>query len=63
MPFTAACAQIAPIKGKIERNLDAIADAIAQASAEGADLVMLPEASTSGYFLEGAVLESSLSPA
>lgn len=61
MPITVACAQIAPVKGQVPRNLDAIAAAIRQASDEGADLVLLPEASTSGYFLEGGVLEASLS--
>ena len=60
MPITVACAQIAPAKGQVQKNLDTIADAVRQASSEGADLVMLPEASTSGYFLEGGVLEASL---
>ena len=62
MRFTVACAQIAPVKAEVDRNLDTIAAAILQASGEGADLVVLPETSTSGYFLEGGVLESSLSP-
>lgn len=60
MPFNVACAQIAPKKGQVEQNLDSIADAIGLAAREGADLVLLPEASTTGYFLEGGVLEDSL---
>lgn len=62
MRFTVACAQIAPAKAEVDRNLDTIASAVLQASTEGADLVVLPETSTSGYFLEGGVMESSLSP-
>lgn len=61
MRFTVACAQIAPIKAEVDQNLDTIAAAVLQASEEGADLVVLPETATSGYFLEGGVLESSLS--
>jgi predicted amidohydrolase len=60
MPFTVACAQIAPAKAEVERNLDTIAEAIIQASSEGAELVVFPETSTTGYFLEGGVLEASL---
>lgn len=60
MTFKVACAQFAPQKAEVERNLDTIADIVLQASGETADLVLLPEAATSGYFLEGGVLESSL---
>jgi N-carbamoylputrescine amidase len=60
MPFTVACAQIAPQKAEVQANLDKIAECIRQAATEGADLVVFPETSTSGYFLEGGVLESSL---
>src|SRR5580704_16334682 len=60
MAFTVACAQIAPEKAQVEANLDKIADLIVQASAEGADLVVFPEASTTGYFLEGGVVESAI---
>lgn len=61
MPFTVGCAQFAPEKAKLEKNLDRIADFILQASAEGADLVVFPETATSAYFLEGGVAESALS--
>lgn len=60
MPLTVACAQIAPMKAEVACNLDKIAEVALQASGEGADLVVFPEASTTGYFLEGGVLESSL---
>ncbi len=60
MPFTVACAQIAPQKAEVQANLDKIAECISQAASEGADLVVFPEAATTGYFLEGGVLESSL---
>lgn len=41
-------------------NLDKIAECIRRAADEGADLVVFPETATTGYFLEGGVLESSL---
>jgi len=48
------------MKAETGRNLDTIADITRQASGEGADLVLFPETSTAGYFLEGGVLEASL---
>jgi predicted amidohydrolase len=60
MSFKIACAQFAPVKAEVERNLDTIAEIVLQAQDEGTDLVLLPETATSGYFLEGGVLESSL---
>jgi len=60
MAFKVACAQFAPLKAEVEKNLDRICEIVLQAQTEGADLVLLPETSTSGYFLEGGVLESSL---
>lgn len=60
MRFTVACAQIAPFKAEIDWNLDTIAKCILQAAEQKVDLVVFPEASTSGYFLEGGVSESSL---
>lgn len=60
MPFTVACAQIAPQKAEVAANLDKIAEYIRRAAAEGASLVVFPETATTGYFLEGGVLESSL---
>jgi N-carbamoylputrescine amidase len=60
MPLTVACAQIAPMKAEVSSNLDKIASVSLQAASEGADIVLFPEAATTGYFLEGGVLESSL---
>jgi N-carbamoylputrescine amidase len=60
MTFTVACAQFAPVKAEVNRNLDRIAEFALQASSEGADLVAFPESACSGYFLEGGVLESAL---
>lgn len=61
MPFMAACAQFAPKKAKVAENLDSVADMALQAASEGADLVVFPETATSGYYLEGGVLECALS--
>jgi N-carbamoylputrescine amidase len=63
MSFLIACGQFAPKKAEVDANLDRIAEIILQAQEEGAELVLLPEACTSGYFLEGGVLESSLTSA
>jgi predicted amidohydrolase len=60
MTFTVACAQFAPAKAEVPRNLDRIAEFALQASTEGADVVVFPETATSAYFLEGGVLESAL---
>jgi N-carbamoylputrescine amidase len=60
MPLKVACAQFAPEKAEVARNLDKIAEIIGQAIESEVDLLLLPEASTSGYFLEGGVLEASL---
>lgn len=60
MTLKVACAQIAPFKGDLERNLDTIAASIQQSASEGVDLVAFPETAVSGYFLEGGVLEKSL---
>lgn len=61
MAFTVACAQLAPSKANIPRNLDRIAELALQASREGADLVVFPETAVTGYFLEGGVLEHARS--
>ncbi|MBS1705448.1 MAG: beta-ureidopropionase [Armatimonadetes bacterium] len=62
MRFKAACVQFAPKKAEIEDNLSSIARHAQTAVAQGASLVVFPETSTSGYFLEGGVYESSLRP-
>jgi N-carbamoylputrescine amidase len=60
MAFTVACAQFAPRKAEISANLDKIVEIVAQARGEGADLVLFPETSTTGYFLQGGVVELAL---
>ena len=60
MQFRAACAQFAPSKAEVERNLDTIADIVAQAHDSAVDLILLPETSTTGYFLEGGVVEEAM---
>lgn len=61
MAFTVACAQMAPFKADVPRNLDRIAELARQAAGEGADLVVYPETAVTGYFLEGGVLEHAMS--
>lgn len=61
MAFTIALLQIAPDKGKIEQNLDRIADAIKQTASEGGDLLLGGESCVSGYILEGGVEELAMS--
>jgi predicted amidohydrolase len=60
MTFRVACAQFAPKKAEVDQNLDTIAEIVLQCQGEGAELALLPETCTSGYFLEGGVLEASL---
>lgn len=60
MAFKVACAQFAPRKAAVSQNLDRIAEIVLQAQSEEVDLLAFPEASTSGYFLEGGVLDASL---
>lgn len=60
MRVQAAVVQLTPTKAKVQQNLDRIAEAVRQASAEDVDLVCFSEASTTGYFLEGGVLEGAL---
>ncbi|MBL8061080.1 MAG: hypothetical protein JNK63_10255 [Chthonomonas sp.] len=61
MRYQVAVAQFAPKKAELEANLARIAEIVLQAEKEGAELVVFAEAATSGYFLEGGVLECSLS--
>lgn len=61
MRFQVACAQFAPKKAEVSANLDTISEIILQCQDENVDLVLFPETATSGYFLEGGVIEASLS--
>ncbi|MCU0315220.1 MAG: hypothetical protein MUC92_01365 [Fimbriimonadaceae bacterium] len=62
MKFTVASAQFTPTKGAVESNLDRIVDIATEASKAGADLVVFPEACTTGYILEGGVNDCALWP-
>jgi predicted amidohydrolase len=48
------CAQIDPTIGALEANLELSAEAVADAVAHGADVVVLPELATSGYMFTDA---------
>ena len=60
MTFKVGCAQFAPAKAELDRNLLKIGQMVLQAQDEGIDLLLLPETSTSGYFLDGGALEVAL---
>jgi predicted amidohydrolase len=55
-----ALVQSKPAKGEYERNLQDTGNAFGQLAASPVDLVVLPEAALTGYFLEGAVYELAL---
>lgn len=59
-PLRLALAQFKPTKGDVPGNLERIAG-IARDEAGEADLVVFPETSLSGYFLEGGVAEAARS--
>jgi predicted amidohydrolase len=60
MRFQVACAQFAPEKANVQKNLDKVAEITRQATSEGVELIVFPETILSGYFLEGGVLECAL---
>ena len=53
-PLTISLAQLPVVKGDLSANLAIHLNAIAQAASQGADLVVFPELSLSGYELEMA---------
>ncbi|MBV9272026.1 MAG: beta-ureidopropionase [Candidatus Eremiobacteraeota bacterium] len=56
-----ALVQTKPRKGQYRENLDALTDVFRQlGEKEPPDLIVLPEAALTGYFLEGAVYELAL---
>jgi len=55
-----ALVQSKPAKGEYERNLAETGKAFGQLADSPPDLVVLPEAALTGYFLEGAVYELAL---
>ncbi len=52
-----AIVQLKPHKGDYERNLADVREVFRQLAADAPDLIVLPEAALSGYFLEGAVFD------
>jgi predicted amidohydrolase len=60
MSLTLACAQFAPRKGKVAENYDRIFEFARESAKNGADLVAFPETCTTGYFLEGGVVEHAI---
>ncbi len=57
-----AIVQVQPVKGRYTENLANIAQTFAELLSNGdsPDIVVLPEAATTGYFLEGAVYDLAL---
>jgi N-carbamoylputrescine amidase len=56
-----AIAQVKPRKGDLARNLASLGEIFAQlAAGDVPDLIVLPEAALTGYFLEGAVYDLAL---
>ena len=58
-PLRVALIQFKPTKAEVSANVEAIRRAITAQSGL-ADLIVLPETSLSGYFLEGGVAESAV---
>lgn len=56
-PLSVALVQLSPEKGQPERNISLLTDAFSTIAGESLDLLVLPEAALTGYFLEGGVLE------
>ncbi|MBU6428138.1 MAG: carbon-nitrogen hydrolase, partial [Cyanobacteria bacterium REEB65] len=52
MPFLIRLAQIHPVLGELDRNLELHRACLEEASADGADLVIFPELSLTGYFVK-----------
>jgi len=61
-PLRVELAQFRPRKGVVQENAGRIREAVVRA-AGNTDLLIFPEASLTGYFLEGGVMEGALSAA
>jgi len=60
-PYRAAIVQFKPRKGNVDGNLAKLGEVFAQlVASDPPDLIVLPEAALTGYFLEGAVYELAL---
>ena len=60
MIFKAGLAQIYPVLGDVEKNFALLKDRIGKAKKRGAELLVFPELSLSGYFLKDMVPVSAL---
>jgi len=54
-----AVLQLAPEKGQVRRNLARLEAALAELAEDAPEVVVLPEAYPTGYFLQGGVREST----
>jgi 5-aminopentanamidase len=57
---TIACCQFAPAMGEVAANVAAVEEQIARAAGAGADVIVLPELSTSGYMFADAAEAGTL---
>jgi len=55
-----AVLQLAPEKGQVRRNLARLEAALAELAEDAPEVVVLPEAYPTGYFLQGGVRELAL---
>ncbi|NDJ78105.1 MAG: hypothetical protein GYB65_17795, partial [Chloroflexi bacterium] len=62
MKITLGLAQINPTLGNIQTNLDCHLELIAQAADQGVELLLFPELSLTGYYLQDLVSEVSTQP-
>ena len=62
MKFTIAVAQIDPVLGDVQRNLRKHLDFASRAVKKGADLIVFPELSLTGYTLRDINLDVALKP-
>jgi predicted amidohydrolase len=60
--FTVALAQVSPKLGLLKENLQLHLDSIRRAKSEGADLVVFPELSLTGYILQDLVPDVAIDP-
>jgi len=62
MPFTVHLAQVEPKLGNLDANLELHLDRIEAAAEAGAELVLFPELSLTGYYLKDQTSEVALTP-
>lgn len=60
MNLRVGCVNFEPRKREVDHNLDRIAEIVHQSVGQQVDLAVFPETAASGYFLQGGVLECSM---